>query len=940
MSFTVGSLVKARGREWVVLPGTDEEMLMVRPLGGIAEETTGIHLGLEKVESARFSLPDPSKVGDYRSARLLRDAVRLGFRNSAGPFRSFARLAVEPRPYQLVPLLMALKLEPVRLLIADDVGIGKTVEAGLIARELLDRGEIGRLAVLCPPQLAEQWQAELREKFHIDAKLVLPSTVSRLERETRLDESLFDIHPFVIISIDFIKSDRRRDEFIRTCPELVIVDEAHTCAFGGVTGKGRHQRHELIAGLAKDPARHLILVTATPHSGKENAFRSLLAFLDPKFAELPEDMSGAENIKNRRWLAQHFVQRRRADIRSYLGADTHFPERVNAELSYTLTPEYKRLFNRVLTYARETVKDESGGQFHQRVRWWSALALLRSMASSPAAASATLRARATPLEADSPQKADEIGRRITFDQSDPESSEMPDIIPGSDASELEDINQKRVHARLLDMARSADKLAGKADAKLQEAIKITRKLVKEGFRPILFCRFIPTAEYVAEHLRSALRGVEVTAITGTLPPAEREARVDELGQAKKHVLVATDCLSEGINLQEHFDAVIHYDLSWNPTRHEQREGRVDRFGQAKAEVRVVTYYGLDNQIDGVVLDVLLRKHQSIRNSLGISVPVPVNTDDVVEAVFEGLLLREGSGGIMENYLPGFEEFMKPRKEELYGQWDSATEKERRSRTMFAQEGIKVDEVSRELDSAREAVGLSVDVAGFVRQSLRAEKAVISGEDPIEVDLAEAPRALKDLLFFEKASFKATFTMPVQNDELYLTRTHPLVENLASYVMDTALDGAEDSIAKRCGTIRTSAVGIRTTLLLLRLRYHLISKRGGEERTLLAEEVLPLAFTGSPQSAEWLDAESAEKLLHAAPDGNIHPQQATQFLRRVLDKMHELEPKLEKVAKERAETLLQSHRRVRDEAKHKGRYRVEAKLPVDVLGIYIYLPKVQ
>jgi len=175
-----------------------------------------------------------------------------------------------------------------------------------------------------------------------------------------------------------------------------------------------------------------------------------------------------------------------------------------------------------------------------------------------------------------------------------------------------------------------------------------------------------------------------------LPPVEREVRVQQLAEAEKHVLVATDCLSEGINLQEHFDAVIHYDLSWNPTRHEQREGRVDRFGQAKKEVRVVTYYGIDNQIDGVVLDVLLRKHRNIRNSLGISVPVPVNTDDIVEAIFEGLLLRERSGGLIENYLPGFEAFMKPKKEDLYAQWDSATERERRSRTMFAQAGIKVD----------------------------------------------------------------------------------------------------------------------------------------------------------------------------------------------------------------------------------------------------------
>jgi hypothetical protein len=117
--------------------------------------------------------------------------VRLGFRSSAGPFRCFARIGVEPRPYQVVPLLMALKLDPVRLLVADDVGIGKTIEACLIARELIDRGEVRRMVVLCPPQLAEQWQGELSRKFHIDAELVLPSTGTKLDRHCRVGQSMW-----------------------------------------------------------------------------------------------------------------------------------------------------------------------------------------------------------------------------------------------------------------------------------------------------------------------------------------------------------------------------------------------------------------------------------------------------------------------------------------------------------------------------------------------------------------------------------------------------------------------------------------------------------------------------------------------------------------------------------------------------------------------------
>ena len=119
-----------------------------------------------------------------------------------------------------------------------------------------------------------------------------PQRRVRLEAPCRLDESLFDIHPFVVVSTDYIKSDRRRDDFLRACPELVIVDEAHTCAAPIDQRGARHQRHSLLKGLAADADRHLILVTATPHSGNEEAFRSLLALLDPEFAALPDGSFG------------------------------------------------------------------------------------------------------------------------------------------------------------------------------------------------------------------------------------------------------------------------------------------------------------------------------------------------------------------------------------------------------------------------------------------------------------------------------------------------------------------------------------------------------------------------------------------------------------------------------------------------------------------------
>ena len=356
LDVAVGSLVRVRGREWVVQPGTVPDFLLLQPLGGGQDDVVGVFPD-EGVEPASFPPPSPDDLGDASSTDLLRTALRVGFSSSAGPFRSLAGISVSPRSYQYVPLLMALRQDVVRLLIADDVGIGKTIEAGLIAKELLEQGTVRRLAVICSPALAEQWQRELQDKFGLDAALVLTSTVKSLERGLMLNESLFDRYPYVIVSNDFIKSDRRRHDFLLRCPELVIVDEAHNSVAGG--GKGQragHQRFELLKGLASDPTRHLILATATPHSGDEQAFANLVGLLDPALAQ-----ADLGTTAGRQLLARHFVQRRRADIRHYLDEDTPFPsDRLTLDVPYLLGPAYKALFDDVLAYAREQVRGDIG----------------------------------------------------------------------------------------------------------------------------------------------------------------------------------------------------------------------------------------------------------------------------------------------------------------------------------------------------------------------------------------------------------------------------------------------------------------------------------------------------------------------------------------------------------------------------------------------------
>ncbi|MWA01940.1 helicase [Actinomadura sp. LD22] len=953
-AFAPGALVTARGREWVVLPDSTPGFVLARPLNGDGEFTTGLFPG--EVEPASFPRPtgDADDIGDSVAAGLLRTAMRIGFTSTAGPFRSLAAIAVEPRQYQLLPLLLALRMDVVRLLIADDVGIGKTVEASLIAKELLEQGEAERLTVLCSPALAEQWQAELRDKFGIDAALVLPSTVTRLDRDLYPDESLFERYPYTVVSTDFIKGDRRRAQFLRSCPELVIVDEAHTCVpAGGAGGVQRQRRYDLLTELSRDPDRHLILVTATPHSGKEDAFRDLIGLLDPELAELD-----LETEKGRDRLARHYVQRRRRDIRRYLDEDTRFPQdRLTWEADYEQSGDYADLMRDVLSYARETVTDTSTGEVRRQVRWWSALALLRSVASSPRAAAATLEARSAAAAAETVAEADALGSAGVLDSLDDDPMEGGDVAPGAGDDEL----SGGARARLRAMAARARELEGaEKDAKLATLIDEVKALLTDGYDPIVFCRYIPTAEYVAAHLAKALkRSAAVDAVTGTLPPAERVARINALtAQPKRHVLVATDCLSEGVNLQEHFRAVVHYDLAWNPTRHEQREGRVDRFGQRASRVRAVTMIGLDNGIDGLVLDVLIRKHAAIAKATGVAVPVPERSETVINALVEGLLLRRDDADQLT--IPGVAGESTKR---LHRQWESAAARESRVITKYAHSGVKeLDEVRREAVEARTALGRHTDVARFVRESMAAlGGAVQVDEHGFTVQTQGLPIGTRHALGLvgaaddESKAPELAFVrdLPVPPGQHALVRTDPLVIALARSVVDAALDPRlpdKQRPARRCGAIRTTAVTARTTLLLVRYRFHLTLPGRARTRALVAEDAQILAYRSGPDGREWLDDAEVTALLGAGPDANVLPELVTRAVAASIAELGDppvpgepappggVQADLDARAAGLADRLKDAHRRVRASvgAVRRG-LDVRPHDHADVLGLYVYLP---
>jgi hypothetical protein len=255
--------------------------------------------------------------------------------------------------------------------------------------------------------------------------------------------------------------------------------------------------------------------------------------------------------------------------------------------------------------------------------------------------------------------------------------------------------------------------------------------------------------------------------------------------------------------------------------------------------------------------------------------------------------------------------------------------------MFAQESIKFEEVAAELNAAEKAMGSPQDLFGFFRGALHLSAATVGEGAVMNVDLAGVQPGLRDALG-ESSSLRVCFEPVAERNVILLHRTHPLAEGLAGYVLNSALDREIGGIARRAGVIRTRAVNTRTVLLLLRLRFHIITTLREEEKQLLAEDSLIVAFTGTPNSPQWLAEVQSEALLSAAPEGNIAPDVARNNLELVTSGLEILLPNLNELARQRGEQLLENHRRVRTASRARGSYRIDHN-PPDILGLYIFLP---
>lgn len=969
LQFQPGKLVSLRGRDWIVLPSENKDLLIVKPLGGSDDETTGIYLPLviktDQPTDASFPPPSPGDLGDIATARLLYDSARLAFRNGAGPFRCLAKLSFRPRSYQMVPLIMALRQESVRLLVADDVGVGKTIEALLIVKELLERRKIKRFAVVCLPHLCEQWQAEIRDKLDIEAVIIRSNTQARLDRQIQGDTSVYDYYPYQVISIDFIKADARSDVFVEQCPELVIVDEAHTCARPTGASNSQQQRYHLLNRIARSQHQQLILLTATPHSGKPEEFQSLLGLIDPSFETL--DLHNSSQ-NQRRELAKHFVQRKRADVEKWLGEDTPFPEREAFEWSYDLSPGYAAFFDEILDFARKLVgtngKQQAASGEKSRVKYWTALALLRGVMSSPAAgvamldtrlansewqtviggdqeteSSSLLAARHLPLAEDNPVRDTEFGF---------EGDNAPtQVIERNDWS----AQQRR------QLRHFADKLAElgniKSDQKLAATSLIIEDWVADGFNPVIFCRYIATANYLGKqllpHLRKKYPKLDLQVITSELPDELRKQCIAEMGKSGMRVLIATDCLSEGINLQEGFTGVLHYDLPWNPNRLEQREGRVDRYGQVAPKVKACLLYGSDNPIDGIVLDVLLRKVREIKRATGINVPFPEDSQSIIDTITQALLLNPDKKIVTRKASPSgfgqqlnlfdfvdFDEAEKA-KANVTRKIDQAAEREKASRSVFAQNAIKAHEIEADLREVDEAIGDPKAVESFVTSTMNHLLGVqmTATKQGFRLVTANLPSALRDLLPNGDVIY-ISFQSPTPENHHYVGRNHRFVEQLCQLIMANTL-AKVDKKAARAAVIRSGQVKVKTTLMLFRCRNVIEQVKANYQ--VVAEEMVLWGWRGTPQQKEFLDHNTAKALLsEARATSDLSPQARAGFLENELKLLAHLDEEFQTVAEQQSKRLVESHQRfsaLMDKQQFQVVYPV---LPMDLLGIYILLPE--
>lgn len=666
-----GQLVEIRRRQWVVSDVSRSALASLRSparqhlvtLASIDEDALGDELQVVwEIEPGRrilekATLPRVGAFDDPARVDAFLDAVRWGAATNAdvqalqAPFRS--GIAIED--YQLDPLVRSLSMPRANLLIADDVGLGKTIEAGLVVQELLLRHRARTVLIVCPASLQLKWRAEMHEKFGLDFRVVDTAYLRELRRARGIHANPWTSFPRLITSIDWLKNDiplRFLRDILPVGPayprkfDLLIIDEAHNIS---PSGSGNYAVDSLRTTAVRTIAPHFehrLFLTATPHNGYKESFTSLLEMLD--------DQRFARGVDpDREGLARVMVRRLKSDITDKDGRPV-FPARKLEALEVDYGVDERKIHAALVEYTklrRDAAKEGGQGFATDFV-----LKLLKKrMFSSPAAFAATLeKHRGTIATRRGAITSDALEQRVVrrlvqeADEeygNDEESEEAKVEAIEVVSSNLDALSQRE--RQLLDeMIRWADRAKSQPDAKAKAILAWLRKHIKPGGawsneRVIIFTEYRATQKWLVDLLTSEGFGGEdrLNVIYGGMDEDKREAvkaafQADPT-DARVRILVATDAASEGIDLQNHCHLMIHAEVPWNPNRLEQRNGRIDRHGQKAKEVLiwhpVVAGYGKRQGMEDAepgslegdleFLMVAVRKIEAIRNDLGKVGPV-------------------------------------------------------------------------------------------------------------------------------------------------------------------------------------------------------------------------------------------------------------------------------------------------------------------------------
>lgn len=595
-------------------------------VGTQTERFRKVTLTADQVASLRVLEPEYSFDGDGRLLRLGLQAYALGIAYEFDPYFGLSISRVDPLPHQLEAVYdYLLKLARVRFLLADDAGAGKTIMSGLLIRELELRGLAERILIVCPANLAFQWQRELKEKF---------DTTFLVMKGQDLREQ-FGVNQWiernrVITSLDLAKRTEVLPSLRQVHWDLVIVDEAHRMSAADESHKSLRYR---LGELLRDTADHMLLLTATPHKGDPRNFSLFLqlldsdAYADVKSIREAMDRRRAPFYLRRTKEAMVYFPERRAD--GTWAAEPIFTRRIPHTVAFQIDGAELDLYRDITSFVkRESARAAAAGE-DPRARAIGFLMSLyqRRLASSTFAMRKSLENRAHRLE-DGLKRAQDLACLAPPDLPDPEEME-----------EMEESERERLEALLeaVTLAGSADQVrqevqelrrlavqaqaveTGGVEAKLSE---LRALLQKEGFfdhadqRLLLFTEFKDTLDYLVARLRDW--GFKVGFIHGGMKsgsrdePGTRLHAEQQFREGEIQILVATEAAGEGINLQV-CNILFNYDIPWNPNRLEQRMGRIHRYGQRKD--CLIFNFVATNTIEGKVLQRLLEKLQEIRDAL-------------------------------------------------------------------------------------------------------------------------------------------------------------------------------------------------------------------------------------------------------------------------------------------------------------------------------------